>query len=215
MFDRDGAVDWPDVSCLDWAKGDGLLPVVVQDADTLRVLMLGYMNAEALEATRTSGKVTFFSRSKRRLWTKGETSGHFLQVVAVRMDCDCDTLLVTAHPQGPTCHTGAVSCFPDAPGDFLGALDALVAERERTRPFDSYTTRLFEQGVRRIAQKVGEEGVETALAAVAQPDADLLGEAADLLYHLTVLMHARELALVDVVAVLARRHAEAEKGAHG
>lgn len=215
MFDRDGAVDWPDVSCLDWAKGDGLLPVVVQDADTLRVLMLGYMNAEALEATRTSGKVTFFSRSKRRLWTKGETTGHFLQVVAVRMDCDCDTLLVTAHPQGPTCHTGAVSCFPDAPGDFLGALDALVAERERTRPFDSYTTRLFEQGVRRIAQKVGEEGVETALAAVAQPDADLLGEAADLLYHLTVLMHARELALVDVVAVLARRHAEAEKGAHG
>lgn len=189
MFDRDGAVDWPDVSCLDWAKGDGLLPVVVQDADTLRVLMLGYMNAEALEATRTSGKVTFFSRSKRRLWTKGETSGHFLQVVAVRMDCDRDTLLVTAHPQGPTCHTGAVSCFPDAPGDFLGALDALVAERERTRPFDSYTTRLFEQGVRRIAQKVGEEGVETALAAVAQPDADLLGEAADLLYHLTVLMH--------------------------
>lgn len=209
MFDRDGAVAWPDVSRLDWAKGDGLLPVVVQDAATLRVLMLGYMNAEALQATRDSGKVTFYSRSKQRLWTKGESSGHYLQVVAVRVDCDQDTLLVTAHPQGPTCHTGAVSCFPGAPGDFLGELDALVAERERTRPFGSYTTQLFEQGVRRIAQKVGEEGVETALAAVAQEDPELLGEAADLLYHLTVLMHARELSVADVLDVLAQRHANA------
>ncbi|MCD7099483.1 bifunctional phosphoribosyl-AMP cyclohydrolase/phosphoribosyl-ATP diphosphatase HisIE [Stenotrophomonas sp. MMGLT7] len=214
---------WPEAKDLDWAKGGGLLPVVVQDAATLRVLMLGYMDEAALAATRDSGKVTFYSRSKQRLWTKGESSGHFLEVVAVRADCDADTLLVTAHPHGPTCHTGRDSCFPQAPGtdanppqqqpahpradiSFLGTLDQLVAERERTRPFGSYTTQLFEQGVRRIAQKVGEEGVETALAGVAQDDPELLGEAADLLYHLIVLLRSRELSLGDAVAVLASRH---------
>jgi phosphoribosyl-ATP pyrophosphohydrolase/phosphoribosyl-AMP cyclohydrolase len=191
---------------LDWGKGDGLLPVVVQDADTLRVLMLGYMNAEALGVTRESGKVTFFSRSKQRLWTKGESSGHFLDVVEIRGDCDADTLLVTARPHGPTCHLGRESCFPEAPGDFLGELDRLVRERERDRPADSYTTRLFEGGVRRIAQKVGEEGVETALAGVAQDDAALLGESADLLYHLIVLLRARGLSLADAVEVLRERH---------
>ena len=191
---------------LDWAKGNGLLPVVVQDADSLRVLMLGYMNAEALAATRASGYVTFFSRSKQRLWTKGESSGHFLDLVDIRSDCDDDTLLVLARPHGPTCHLGRVSCFPDAPGAFLAELDALIAQRKRERPQGSYTTTLFEAGVRRVAQKVGEEGVETALAAVAQDDAALLGESADLLYHLTVLLRSRGLSLEDAVAVLRERH---------
>ncbi|UKE49421.1 bifunctional phosphoribosyl-AMP cyclohydrolase/phosphoribosyl-ATP diphosphatase HisIE [Xanthomonas translucens] len=196
-------LDW---STLDWSKGDGLLPVVVQDAATLRVLMLGYMNADALAATRASGKVTFYSRSKQRLWTKGESSGNTLDLVSIQTDCDSDTLLVTAHPHGPTCHLGRSSCFPQAPGQFLGALDRLVAQRERERPPGSYTTQLFEKGTRRIAQKVGEEGVETALAGVAQDDAALLGESADLLYHLTVLLRARGLALADAVAVLEARH---------
>ncbi len=191
---------------LDWGKGDGLLPVVVQDAANLRVLMLGYMNAEALSATRASGKVTFYSRSKQRLWTKGESSGHFLEVVSIDQDCDDDTLLVLAHPRGPTCHLGRDSCFPDAPASFLGTLDALVAERERERPAGSYTTTLFEKGTRRIAQKVGEEGVETALAAVAQGDEELLGESADLLYHLLVLLRARGLGLADVLRLLETRH---------
>jgi phosphoribosyl-ATP pyrophosphohydrolase/phosphoribosyl-AMP cyclohydrolase len=191
---------------LDWAKGDGLLPVIVQDAANLRVLMLGYMNAEALATTRASGHVTFYSRSKQRLWKKGETSGHVLELVSVEADCDNDTLLVLANPQGPTCHLQRTSCFSEAPGDFMSDLDALVAQRERERPADSYTTGLFEEGVRRIAQKVGEEGVETALAAVVQDDQALLGEAADLLFHLTVLLRARGLPLKDAVHVLEERH---------
>ncbi len=196
-----------DPARLDWAKGDGLLPAVVQDAATLRVLMLGYMNRDALDATLASRRVTFFSRSKQRLWTKGESSGHVLELVSVDVDCDDDSLLVLAHPRGPTCHLQRASCFPDAPGAFLADLDTVIARRERERPTDSYTTRLFEAGVRRIAQKVGEEGVETALAAVAQDEAALLGESADLLYHLIVLLRARGLSLDDAVAVLAQRHA--------
>ncbi len=192
---------------LDWTKGDGLLPAIVQDAATLRVLMLGYMNREALDATLASGKVTFYSRSRQRLWTKGESSGHVLELRAIEADCDSDTLLVRAVPHGPTCHLQRTSCFADAPGSFLAELDALVARRERERPAGSYTTRLFEQGVRRIAQKVGEEGVETALAAVAQDEAALLGESADLLYHLLVLLRSRGLGLADVEALLAERHA--------
>jgi phosphoribosyl-ATP pyrophosphohydrolase/phosphoribosyl-AMP cyclohydrolase len=191
---------------LDWAKGDGLLPVIVQDAANLRVLMLGYMNAEALAATHASGQVTFYSRSKQRLWKKGETSGHVLELVSVEADCDNDTLLVLANPQGPTCHLQRASCFPGAPGDFLADLDALVAQRERERPAGSYTTALFEGGVRRIAQKVGEEGVETALAAVVQDDTALLGEAADLLFHLTALLRARGISLREGVRVLEQRH---------
>lgn len=194
---------------LDWRKGDGLLPAIVQDAGNHRVLMLGYMSREALQATLDSGEVTFFSRSKQRLWKKGETSGHVLQLVSMEHDCDNDTLLIQAHPHGPTCHLQRASCFADAPADFLSELDALVAARERDRPAGSYTTRLFEDGVRRIAQKVGEEGVETALAAVAQDDAALLGESADLLFHLTVLLRARGLSLQDAVSVLKRRHAGA------
>lgn len=191
---------------LDWDKQAGLVPAVVQDAATLRVLMLGYMDRAALQATCGTGHVTFFSRSKQRLWTKGESSGHFLDLVSIDVDCDADTLLVVAQPHGPTCHLGRTSCFPEAPGSFLAELDALVAQRERERPSGSYTTRLFEGGIRRIAQKVGEEGVETALAAVAQDDDALLGEAADLLFHLQVLLRARGRSLDDAVTVLRGRH---------
>jgi len=196
---------------LAWDKQDGLLPAVVQDVETLRVLMLGYMNREALEMTLACRHVTFFSRSKGRLWTKGERSGHVLKLVRIETDCDADTLLIQAHPQGPTCHLQRTSCFPDAPGSFLGDLDALIAQRERERPVGSYTTKLFEGGIRRIAQKVGEEGVETALAAVAQEDADLLGESADLIYHLLVLLRARGLSLGQVEDLLRQRHATAPK----
>ena len=199
-----------DLFRLDWAKGDGLLPVVVQHWLTGEVLMLGYMNAEALAATGASGKVTFWSRSKQRLWMKGESSGHVLVLKSIRVDCDADTLLVQAEPHGPTCHLGTSSCFGEdarPPLGFLAELDALVAQRHAERPQGSYTTKLFEAGTRRIAQKVGEEGVESALAAVAQGDEELLGEAADLVFHLAVLLRARGLSLADAVAVLAKRHA--------
>lgn len=194
------------IDALDWTKQGGLLPAIVQDADTLRVLMLGYMDRTALDMTLSSGKVTFFSRSRQRLWTKGDESGHFLQLVSIEGDCDNDTLLVLAHPQGPTCHLQRASCFAGAPGSFLAELDAVVEQRKRERPVGSYTTRLFDAGVRSIAQKVGEEGVETALAAVAQGDPDLAGEAADLLYHLLVLLRSRGLSLDDAIAVLRTRH---------
>jgi len=194
-----------DIESLAWDKQDGLLPAIVQDADTLRVLMLGYMSREALQATLDSGKVTFFSRSKQRLWMKGETSGDVLDLVHIETDCDNDTLLVQARPHGPTCHLQRASCFPTAPADTLAALDALVAARERERPQGSYTTRLFDGGVRGIAQKVGEEGVETALAGVVQDDEALLGESADLLFHLIVLLRARGLSLDDAKRVLEAR----------
>lgn len=196
----------PDFDTLDWDKSGGLLPAIVQDADTLRVLMLGYMDRAALEATLAGKKVTFFSRSKQRLWTKGETSGHVLDLVEVRHDCDSDALLVTARPRGDTCHLQRPSCFDQAPSSFLAELDLLVEERAADMPEGSYTAKLLKAGTRRVAQKVGEEGVETALAAVAQDDAALLGEAADLLYHLTVLLRSRGLALADAVDVLSRRN---------
>lgn len=200
-----------DLDALDFGKAGGLLPAIVQHADTGAVLMLGYMDAQALARTRESGRVTFYSRSKDRLWTKGETSGHWLEVVALHADCDNDAVLVRARPAGPTCHLGNASCFAQGaatPLAFLGELDALVARRERERPAGSYTTRLFEAGVQRIAQKVGEEGVETALAAVAQADpAALRDEAADLVYHLLVLLRARGLDLASVVDRLRERHA--------
>lgn len=190
---------------LEWSKGDGLLPAIVQDARTRRVLMLGYMNRDALDATLACRRVTFFSRSKQRLWTKGEGSGNVLEVVAIEADCDNDALLVQAVPHGPTCHLGRTSCFADAPGSALADLDALIEQRERERPDGSYSTRLFNQGVRRIAQKVGEEGVETALAAVAEDDEALLGEAADLAYHLLMLLRARGLGLDGMERVLTKR----------
>lgn len=195
-----------DPDALAWDPRNGLVPVVVQDASNLRVLMLGYMDRAALRATYDTGKVNFFSRSRNKAWLKGETSGHFLEMVSIQADCDADTLLVQARPQGPTCHLGRTSCFPDAPGDFLADLDQLIQQRELERPEASYTTGLFESGLRRIAQKVGEEGVETALAAVVQDDAALTGEAADLIFHLQVLLRARGLSLDDAVDVLRARH---------
>lgn len=204
--------DAADDNALDWAKGDGLLPAIVQHWRSGEVLMLGYMTAEALAHTRATGKVTFHSRSKQRLWTKGEQSGHVLLLKSIRVDCDADTLLIQAEPQGPTCHLGTFSCFGERgevrpPLGFLAELDALVASRQADRPVGSYTTSLFDSGIRRMAQKVGEEGVETALAAVAQDDEALLGEAADLLFHLTVMLRARGLGLDDVAHVLVQRHA--------
>jgi len=195
-----------DIGALAWDKQGGLLPAIVQDAGNGRVLMLGYMDRAALARTLELGQVSFFSRSRQAPWTKGETSGHTLALVSIEADCDHDTLLVQARPQGPTCHLERPSCFPSAPANFLGDLDALVAARERDRPAGSYSTKLFEAGTRRIAQKVGEEGVETALAGVAQDDAALLGEAADLVYHLVVLLRARGLGWAQIAATLEQRH---------
>ena len=197
---------------LDWTKGDGLLPVIVQHATDGRVLMLGYMNEPALRRTLAEGRVTFFSRSRNEFWTKGETSGHYLRVAHVSADCDNDTILVLAHPDGPTCHNGTPTCFAGArdPGAtgiaFLATLQSTIAQRIADNPTGSYTARLFADGVGRIAQKVGEEGVETALAAVTRDDGELIGECADLLYHLLVLLKARSLTIEQVVAELAARH---------
>jgi phosphoribosyl-ATP pyrophosphohydrolase/phosphoribosyl-AMP cyclohydrolase len=196
---------------IDWKKIDGLVPAIVQDASTRQVLMLGYMNEAALKKTLASKKVTFFSRSKQRLWTKGESSKHFLRVVSVETDCDHDTLLVLAHPEGPTCHRGTVSCFGDGAlaggAGFLAHLDQVVAARIKSGDKSSYTVRLVQEGVARCAQKVGEEGVETALAAMKKDNKEFAGEAADLLYHLIVLLRAKKLSLTDAIAVLEKRHA--------
>lgn len=198
-----------DPKTVDFAKSGGLVPAVVQHADSGVLLMVGFMNREALEATQASGRVTFWSRSRGRLWTKGESSGHWLSLVSLALDCDEDAILVLARPQGPVCHRGTETCFDPSPRPtvaFLADLDTLVARRDRERPSGSYTTKLFTEGVRRIAQKVGEEGVETALAGVVQDDDALVGEAADLVFHLLVLLRARGLSLGDVVAELAKRH---------
>lgn len=198
-----------DSKTIDWQKGNGLVPAIVQHWRDGRVLMLGYMNQAALAETERSGRVTFYSRSRETLWTKGETSGHYLELKAVYKDCDHDTLLVSAAPQGPVCHTGADTCFPataESGVAFLAELDALIAEREWRRPDSSYTTELFAAGTVRIAQKVGEEAVETALASVTGKDAAFLDEAADLVYHLLVLLRARGLGLVDLSERLQKRH---------
>jgi phosphoribosyl-ATP pyrophosphohydrolase/phosphoribosyl-AMP cyclohydrolase len=198
---------------LAWMKNDGLLPAVVQDAQTSQVLMLGYMNRDALRQTLANKRVTFYSRSKARLWTKGETSGHFLDVVSVAADCDSDTLLITARAHGPTCHNGTQSCFGDQINSearqlaFLNRLESVIAQRLADRPEGSYTARLWAQGPTRIAQKVGEEGVEVALAAVTQADDRLISESADLLFHLALLLKSRNLSLNAVVHELERRHA--------
>jgi phosphoribosyl-ATP pyrophosphohydrolase/phosphoribosyl-AMP cyclohydrolase len=187
------------------------VPAIVQDAATAQVLMLGYMDAAALKKTLRTKKVTFFSRTKNRLWTKGESSGNFLRLVSIEADCDHDTLLVGANPAGPTCHRGTVSCFgagsPAGGIGFFAHLDQIVAARIKEGDPKSYTARLVRQGVARVAQKVGEEGVETALAALGKSNQALVGEAADLLYHLIVLLRARKLPLADCLAVLERRHA--------
>lgn len=201
------------IAALDWSKAGGLLPVVIQDARSARVLMLGYMNAQALDATLASRRVTFFSRSKQRLWVKGETSGNFLNVIDVFADCDNDSLLVIAEPMGPTCHNGTDSCFGDevvtAASDlaFLSQLESVIERRVAERPEGSYTARMWAQGATKLAQKVGEEGVEVALAAVVQSDERLVSEAADLLFHLALVLKHRNLSLASVVEELERRHA--------
>jgi phosphoribosyl-AMP cyclohydrolase / phosphoribosyl-ATP pyrophosphohydrolase len=202
-----------DVVALDWNKGGGLMPAVVQHARTGRVLMLGYMNEDALRETLRQGRVVFYSRSRECLWTKGETSGHYLNLVDVSTDCDSDALLVLADPIGPTCHKGTEACFADAaPVDaqrlaFLGLLENIIANRIADQPEGSYTARLFAEGPGRIAQKLGEEGVETALAAVSRDDDGLVSECADLVFHLLVLLKSRQLTLERVVEELRARHA--------
>ncbi len=198
-----------DIAKIDFAKDGGLVPAVVQHADTLQVLMLGYMNADALKHTLDTGLVTFWSRSKSRLWTKGETSGDTLKLDRILTDCDEDAFLVYARPQGPTCHTKTTSCFghEDAPGiGFLGHLAAIVKDRAAADPADSYTARLMHKGIAKIAQKVGEEGLETALAGRAGDLDELHNEAADLLYHLSVLLMARDTSLEAVLDILRERH---------
>ena len=186
---------------------DGLLPVIVQDAVTLKVLMLGYMNCEAFEKTVAEGKVTFYSRTRNTLWTKGETSGHFLNVVSMYADCDSDTLLVKANPIGPTCHRGTASCF-DTPAEegFIRHLQSVVQQRHRDMPEGSYTTKLFIKGVKKIAQKVGEEAVESVVEAVDGNRDRFIYEASDMIYHLLVLMEQMGCSIEDMERELALRH---------
>ncbi len=196
---------------LAWDKMNGLIPAIVQDAFDGRVLMQGYMNRDALRVTFESGQVTFWSRSRETLWTKGETSGHYLDLVDIHPDCDADCLLIRARQEGPTCHLGLDTCFdmeskvmPELA--FLADLEQVIAKRDEERPAGSYTTSLLESGIKRIAQKVGEEGVETALAAAAGEDDEVLNESADLIYHLMVLLRSRQLDLGSLVEVLKTRH---------
>lgn len=193
----------------DWQKTDGLLPAIVQDAGTGRVLMLGYMNREALEKTRATGHVTFFSRSKQRLWTKGETSGNTLELAGMQLDCDRDSLLVQAIPHGPTCHLGTDTCWGDEvnpPVGFLAELERVIQSRVGADPESSYTARLLDEGIKRCAQKVGEEGVEVALAATAGDREELVDESADLLYHLLVVLAASDVPLEETCRRLESRH---------
>lgn len=201
-----------DITGLAWDKGDGLLPAVVQDADTGAVLMVAFMNAESLRETLARGRVVFFSRSRQKLWEKGETSGNTLELVEVEADCDADSLLVRARPKGPTCHRNTTTCFgdgtPPVSGNisFLAQLEKVIAARIAESPEDSYTARLHARGIKRMAQKVGEEGVEVALAAQAGDNAELVSESADLIFHLALLLRARGLSLEAVAAELAARH---------
>ena len=197
---------------VDFAKGDGLVPAIVQDAETGAVLMMAYMNREALEQTLARKRAVFFSRSKQRLWEKGETTGHTLDVLDVALDCDADTLLVTARPRGPACHNGTLTCFGDESRTaatsiaFIAKLESVVAQRATEKPDASYTAKLLAKGINKVAQKVGEEGVETALAGVNEPDDKLIGESADLMFHLLVLLRARNVPLASVVSELEKRH---------
>jgi len=200
------------IASIDFEKGGGLVPAIVQDADSGAVLMLGYMNREALEQTLARKRAVFYSRSKQRLWEKGETTGHTLDVVDVAVDCDSDTLLVIARPRGPACHNGTRTCFGDEPRSaaasiaFLGQLEGVIAQRATEKPESSYTARLLDKGEARVAQKVGEEGVELALAGVGETPEKVTEEAADLLFHLLVLLRARGITLSQVVQKLKSRH---------
>jgi phosphoribosyl-ATP pyrophosphohydrolase/phosphoribosyl-AMP cyclohydrolase len=208
MRDRNAPLNAADIDMLAWDKMDELLPAVVQDRGSGRLLMLGYMNKEALAASLESGFVTFYSRSKQRLWQKGETSGNRLRLTAVHEDCDADALLVLADPEGPTCHLGTTSCFggePEGPG-WLAELSTIVSQRAQSGNDSSYTRKLLDSGLGRIAQKIGEEGVEVSLAAVSRDAAGCAEETADLLYHVAVLMKAKGFGWDDVIAVLKQRH---------
>ncbi|MDO5523066.1 MAG: bifunctional phosphoribosyl-AMP cyclohydrolase/phosphoribosyl-ATP diphosphatase HisIE [Bacteroidia bacterium] len=192
---------------INFEKSSGLVPVIIQHTNTLQVLMLGFMNDEALAKTRAEGRVTFFSRSKNRLWTKGETSGNYLIVSDILEDCDNDTLLIKAIPQGPTCHTGATSCFAEeTPKGFLYELEKVIEQRISENTESSYTSRLFNSGVNKVAQKVGEEAVELVIESK-DDNTDLFkNEAADLLYHLLILLKTKDLKLQDIEQVLKERH---------
>jgi phosphoribosyl-AMP cyclohydrolase / phosphoribosyl-ATP pyrophosphohydrolase len=207
-----GPVTVAEIDSIDFAKGGGLVPAVVQHAGTGAVLMLGYMNSAALRETFSRRRVVFFSRNKQRMWEKGETFGHVLELESVRTDCDRDTLLITAWPHGPVCHVGTLTCFGSDPASraeklaFLSTLETVIAKRAAEQPDGSYTARLLAEGPRRIAQKIGEEGVEVALAAVTEADDKLIGESADLVFHLLVMLKKRGLSLESVVAELHARH---------
>lgn len=192
---------------IDFSKNDGLVPVIVQHATTMQVLMLGYMNKEALDKTIEDGKVTFFSRSKQRLWTKGETSNNFLIVDKILEDCDNDTILIKAFPQGPTCHTGSTTCFgEDTPKGFLYQLEKVIEDRIDSGAEGSYTSKLFNSGINKVAQKVGEEAVELVIEAM-DNNIDLFkNEAADLLYHLIILLKAKGIKIQDIEEILVGRH---------
>lgn len=194
---------------LDWGKVDNLMPVVVQNQTSGKVLMLGYVNQDALAATLASGKMTFFSRTKQRLWCKGEQSGNFLNIIEISSDCDNDTLLAIVEPVGPTCHLGTETCFKGEvqPAlSFIADLEQVIKSRKDADPKSSYTASLFARGTKRMAQKVGEEGVEVALAAMAKDMDELTCESADLIYHLTVLLQNEGLTLADIAAKLKERH---------
>jgi len=194
---------------INWEKGGGLVPTIIQDAKTEQVLMLGYMNADSLTKTQDTGLVTFYSRSRKSLWTKGETSGNTLKLISLDMDCDQDTLLIRALPTGPTCHEGTTSCFGDKGPQglgFLGKLEAIIEDRKTASPDSSYTAKLLQGPLHKAAQKVGEEGVEAALAAIAETDDGLVYESADLIYHLMVLLAAKDVKLSDVIKELQTRH---------
>lgn len=196
-----------DTNSLDWDKTAGLLPVIIQDYKTLEVLMLGYMNAEALEKTQTEGKVTFFSRSKNRLWTKGETSNNFLYVKELFVDCDNDTILIKADAVGPTCHTGSRSCFKtDFNQNFIFELENIINDRYENPVEGSYINKMRSKGLNKIAQKVGEEGVETVIAALAESEEELIGEASDLVFHLLFLLKEKGLSIQDIAKNLEKRH---------
>jgi phosphoribosyl-AMP cyclohydrolase / phosphoribosyl-ATP pyrophosphohydrolase len=192
---------------LDFTKLGGLIPAVVQDAATKMVLMVGFMNEDAYRQTVAQGRVTFFSRTKNRLWTKGETTGHFLDVVEIRVDCDGDTLLIKANPHGPTCHTGADTCFNEENSDWnLETLESIIKERKANPTEGSYTSKLLNSGINKVAQKVGEEAVELVIESKDDNRDLFLGEAADLMYHYLVLLTAKGFSLSDVLAVLQKRH---------
>ena len=200
-------IDFSNISQLDFSKSE-LMPAIVQDAHTGQILMQGFCNAEAVEKSLEIGKVTFYSRSKQRLWTKGESSENYLELVSVHTDCDQDSLLFMALPKGPTCHLGTQSCFGDASPDlsFLGTLNKVIAQRKNDDPKESYTASLFAKELSRSCQKVGEEGVEVALAAMKNDKKELLNESADLLYHLLVLLQRQNLDISEVVTTLKARH---------